>query len=51
MKVGPSFHFGTFLDDLLKPVVADYCKGDIIKDSAEFLMGLNEMEKEGQTTN
>ena len=46
---GPTFRLGTFLDNLLKPVVNDYCKGEVLKDSTDFLVELNEMEKAGHT--
>ena len=34
---GPTYRLGSFLDSLLKPVVQRYCKGELIKDSTEFL--------------
>ena len=46
---GPTFRLGTFLDGLLKPIVSEYCKGEVLKDSTEFLMELNEIETSGQT--
>ena len=46
---GPTFRLGTFLDNLLKPVVSEYCKGEVLRDSAEFLYELNKIETDGQT--
>ena len=46
---GPTFRLGTFLDNLLKPVVNDYCKVEVLKDSTDFLVELSEMEKAGHT--
>ena len=46
---GPTFRLGTFLDNLLKPVVNDYCKGEVLRDSADFLMELDKIEKSGHS--
>ena len=46
---GPTFRLGTFLDNILKPVVSEYCKGEVLKDSADFLSEIDKMEKSGQT--
>ena len=48
---GPTFRLGTFLDALLKPVVKEYCAGEVLRDSTEFLMELRGMEKCGMTKN
>ena len=39
----------SWVDNLLKPVVSEYCKGEVLRDSAEFLYELNEIETDGQT--
>ena len=46
---GPTYRAGILLDILLQPVVGDYCKGEVLKDTTEFLQRLesdkSELEK------
>ena len=46
---GPTFRLGTFLDNLLKPIVGEYCNGEVLRDSADFLLELNKMDQCGLT--
>ena len=46
---GPTYRLGVFIDSLLKPVVQQYCHGELIKDSTDFLVELKEMESSGLT--
>ena len=34
---GPTYRLGVFLDSVLKPVSENYCKGELVKDTTEFL--------------
>jgi hypothetical protein len=34
---GPTYRLGVFLDYVLKPVAAEYCQGELVKDSTDFL--------------
>ena len=47
---GPTFRLGTFLDNLLKPVVMEYCKNEVVKDSTEFITELRKIENDGTAT-
>ena len=42
---GPTYRLGVFLDTLLKPVVQQYCHKELVKDSADFLVELKDMEE------
>ena len=44
---GPTYRLGLFLDSVLKPVVDVYCKGEVVKDSTDFIKELMRMEKSG----
>ena len=44
---GPTYRLGVFLDSLLKPVVQQYCEGELIRDSTDFLIELKKMESSG----
>ena len=44
---GPTYRLGLFLDSLLKPIVQQYCHGEVIKDSTDFLIELQKMESDG----
>ena len=46
---GPTYRLGTFLDNLLKPVVQAYCKDELVKDSTHFIRELMSLEAEGIT--
>ena len=46
---GPTYRLGIFLDSLLKPVVQQYCSGELIRDSTDFLIELKAMEESGKT--
>ena len=48
---GPTYRLGSFLDSLLKPIVQQYCKGEVLRDSTEFLSELKKMETEGLSRN
>ena len=46
---GPTYRVGILLDTLLQPVVSNYCKGEVLKDTTDFLQKLesdrSELEK------
>ena len=42
---GPTYRLGVFLDNLLKPVVAKYCRNELVKDSTSFLKRLKSLEE------
>ena len=44
---GPTFRLGTFLDNLLKPVVLKYCHNEVLRDSTDFLNELKKCEQSG----
>ena len=44
---GPTYRLGLFLDSVLKPVVEVYCKGELVKDSTDFIKELINMEEKG----
>ena len=44
---GPTYRLGLFLDSVLKPVVQEYCKGELVKDSTDFIKELIKMEGSG----
>ena len=46
---GPTYRLGVFLDSLLKPVVQQYCHGELIRDSTDFIVELKKMERNGIT--
>ena len=33
----PTYRIGVLLDSILKPVAAQYCEGELVKDTADFL--------------
>ena len=37
---GPTYRIGVFLDSVLKPVSEEYCRGELVKDTTEFLQRL-----------
>ena len=43
---GPTYRLGLFLDSVLKPVVQEYCRGEVVKDSTDF-KELMKMEDSG----
>ena len=47
---GPTYRLGVFLDMILKPVIQQYCKNELIRDSTDFLKELQKMEEDGKTT-
>ena len=44
---GPTYRLGLFLDSILKPVVDEYCKGELVRDSTDFIRELIKMEEDG----
>ena len=44
---GPTYRLGLFLDSVLKPVVDVYCKGELVKDSTNFIKELIDIENKG----
>ena len=38
---GPTYRLGVLLDSVLKPVAESYCKGELVKDTTEFLQVIN----------
>ena len=42
---GPTYGPGLFLDSVLKPVVDVYFKGELVKDSTDFIKELMKMEE------
>ena len=46
---GPTYRLGLFLDSVLKPVVQEYCKGELVKDSTDFIKELMMMEESGSS--
>ena len=46
---GPTYRLGTFLDHLLKPVVLEYCKHELVKDSTDFIREVMNLEDKGIT--
>ena len=44
---GPTYRLGVLLDSLLKPVVQQYCQGELIRDSTDILIELKKMEDSG----
>ena len=48
---GPTYRLGSFLDSLLKPIVQQYCRGEVLRDSTDFLIQLQKMETEGLSRN
>ena len=37
---GSTYRLGIFLDFVLQPIVHEYCKGEIVKDSTRILQGV-----------
>ena len=44
---GPTYRLGIFLDGILKPVVEQYCNGELVKDTTNFLASLLTLEEDG----
>lgn len=43
---GPTYRIGVLLDSVLKPVAESYCKGELVKDTTEFLQVMNASQSE-----
>ena len=44
---GPTYRIGIFLDSILIPVSVEYCKGELVKDTIDFLGRLESMKNDG----
>ena len=44
---GPTYRIGIFLDSILKPVSMKYCRGELVKDSTEFLKYMESLNESG----
>ena len=44
---GPTYRIGVFLDSVLKPVSDEYCRGELVKDTTEFLQRLKRSSDNG----
>ena len=44
---GPTYRLGVFLNYVLKPIVEDYCKGELLRDTTDFVCEIDKMNKSG----
>ena len=48
---GPTYRLGIFLNSVLQPVVEAYCKGELLRDTTDFVCEIDKMKKAGAFQN